>query len=165
MAKDPNSVLIRGRLTADPELRTTQGGYSVVNFTIASSGRVRNTAGQWEDGEATFWNCTAWRIQADNIAKSLAKGMRVMAVVTPEPHSYTNKDGVEVRTIHWLVEEIGASLQYASAAITSNPKTGASAGISAAATSMGSGFAAVGSGFAPAAAAAPAASTVDPWNV
>ena len=154
MAKDPNSILIRGRLTADPELRTTQGGYSVVNFTIASNARVRNTAGQWEDGETTFWNCTAWRVQADNIAKSLAKGMRVMAVVTPEPHSYTNKDGVEVRTINWLVEEIGASLQYASAVVASNAKKSP-------ASAAGSGFS---SPFAVASSEPAGGSSVDPWN-
>lgn len=154
MAKDPNSILIRGRLTSDPELRTTQGGYSVVNFTIASNARVRNTAGQWEDGETTFWNCTAWRIQADNIAKSLAKGMKVMAVVTPEPHSYTNKDGVEVRTINWLVEEIGASLQYASAVVASNAKKSP-------APAAGSGFS---SPFTAASSEPAGGSSVDPWN-
>ena len=80
--------------------------------------------------------------------------MKVLALASPEPHSYTNKDGVEVKTVRWLVEDIGASLQYASAVVTSNAKKSP-------APAAGSGFS---SPFTAASSEPAGGSNVDPWN-
>jgi len=74
-------ITVVGNLTADPEVRTTSNGGTVVNLTIASTPRQYDrNASQWEDGETLFLRCSAWDTQyhptASNIQSSLAKGMR-----------------------------------------------------------------------------------------
>ena len=73
-------IAVVGNLTADPEIRTTGSGAAVASFTIASTPRTwnRNT-NQFEDGQALFMRCSAWRDMAEHCAQSLAKGMRVIA--------------------------------------------------------------------------------------
>lgn len=73
-------ITIIGNLTADPELRTTGQGTQVAGFTIASTPRNWNRqTGQYEDGAALFLRCSAWRDLAQHCARSLSKGMRVIA--------------------------------------------------------------------------------------
>ena len=73
-------ITVVGNLTADPELRTTGNGASVASFTIASTARTYNrNTGQFEDGNALFMRCSAWRDLAEHCASTLSKGMRVIA--------------------------------------------------------------------------------------
>ena len=73
-------ITIVGNLTADPELRTIGSGATVASFTIASTPRTWNRqTNQFEDGQALFMRCSAWRDLADHCAQSLKKGMRVIA--------------------------------------------------------------------------------------
>lgn len=87
-------ITIIGNLTADPEIRTTGSGASVASFTIASTPRTwnRNT-NQFEDGQALFMRCSAWRDLATHCAQSLAKGMRVIAQGRLQQRSYQAQDG------------------------------------------------------------------------
>ena len=72
-------ITIVGNLTADPELRTIGSGATVASFTIASTPRTWNRqTNQFEDGQALFMRCSAWRDLADHCAQSLKKGMRVV---------------------------------------------------------------------------------------
>ncbi|WP_255662255.1 single-stranded DNA-binding protein [Nocardia spumae] len=62
---------ITGNLTADVELKFTPNGVAVVNFTVASTPRVWNKqTNAWEDGQALFMRCRAWRDLAENIGES-----------------------------------------------------------------------------------------------
>ena len=54
-----NKMMIIGNLGADPELRYTTGGAAVCSFGIAYTPRRRNANGDWEDGETSFFNCSA----------------------------------------------------------------------------------------------------------
>lgn len=111
---DELTMTMTGNLTADPELRTTSGGMSVVNFTIAHTARSFNrSTSQWEDGASTFMRCSAWRDLADHIARSLSKGMAVVAVGRIAQRSYKAKDGSERTVIEMTVDDIGASLRRA----------------------------------------------------
>lgn len=67
-----NKLIIIGNLTRDPELRTTQDGTAVCNFTVAVNRKVRT------DGhpEADYFRVTAWRTLGENCAKYLSKGKR-----------------------------------------------------------------------------------------
>ena len=85
-----NKVLLVGRLTRDPELRTTPGGMAVTRFTIAVSQNFTNKNG--ERG-ADFINCSAWGRQADNIAKYCRKGTLVSAEGRIRTSSYNAQDG------------------------------------------------------------------------
>lgn len=109
-------ITIVGNLTADPEIRTTGSGASVASFTIASTPRTwnRNT-NQFEDGQALFMRCSAWRDMAEHCARSLAKGMRVIAQGRLQQRSYQAQDGSNRTVIELQVDEIGPSLRYATA--------------------------------------------------
>lgn len=106
---------IVGNITHDPELRRTQAGKSVVNFTIASTPRQKNKeTGQWEDGEAVFQKCSAWEDYAEYIADSIRKGDKVIAVGVLKPNSWTDKDSGTKRTEMVLqIDEIGVSPRHA----------------------------------------------------
>lgn len=111
-------ITIVGNLTADPELRTTSAGAQVASFTIASTPRSwnRNT-NQFEDGQALFMRCSAWRDLATHCAQSLAKGMRVIAQGRLQQRSYQANDGSQRTVIELQVDEIGPSLKYATAQV------------------------------------------------
>jgi single-strand DNA-binding protein len=128
MAND-TTITVIGNLTSDPELRFTPSGSAVANFTIASTPRTfdRNS-NEWKDGETLFLRSSIWREAAENTAESLQKGMRVIAQGRLKSRSYEDKTTSEKKTvIEFEVDEIGPSLQYASAKVTRKQK-GASAG-------------------------------------
>ena len=111
-------ITIVGNLTADPELRTTSSGASVCSFTIASTPRTYNRqTGQFEDGQALFMRCSAWRDLANHCAQSLSKGMRVIAQGRLQQRSYQAKDGSNRTVMELQVDEIGPSLRYATAQV------------------------------------------------
>ena len=119
MAKDPNQITIRGRLTRDPELRTTAGGVSVCNLSIASSGRVRNRdTNRWEDGDPFYWECEAWRSLAEHIASSFSKGDEVIAIARPKANEYMSRDGTRVRGVVWQLESLAAAVDHATVSVT-----------------------------------------------
>nr|CAJ1858459.1 single strand DNA binding protein [uncultured phage] len=111
-------ITIIGNLTADPEIRTTGSGASVASFTIASTPRTWNrSTNQFEDGQALFLRCSAWRDMAEHCAQSLAKGMRVIAQGRLQQRSYQAQDGSNRTVIEMTVDEIGPSLRYATAQV------------------------------------------------
>lgn len=111
-------ITIVGNLTADPELRTTSAGAQVASFTIASTPRSWNrSTNQFEDGQALFMRCSAWRDLANHCAQSLSKGMRVIAQGRLQQRSYQAKDGSNRTVIELQVDEIGPSLRYATAQV------------------------------------------------
>src|ERR671936_633324 len=70
-----NQVVIVGNLTRDPELRYTPNGSALVKFGVAVSRRYKDEAtGQWKDAETSFFDVTAWRQLAENVAESLNQG-------------------------------------------------------------------------------------------
>ncbi|MCI1220016.1 MAG: single-stranded DNA-binding protein [Bifidobacterium sp.] len=113
------TLTIVGNLTADPEVRTIGSGASVANFTIASTPRTFNRdTNQWEDGQALFMRCAAWRELADHVASSLSKGMRVIAQGRISQRSYQANDGTNRTVVEMTIDEIGPSLRYATAQVT-----------------------------------------------
>ena len=112
-----NTSTISGNLTADPELRFTAGGSSVVNFTVASTERVYDrSANEWKDGPKLFLNCFAWKnAGAENIAESLTKGAGVIVTGKLRQRSFTTDDGNKRTVIELEVDEIGPSLRNAQA--------------------------------------------------
>jgi|SRR6185503_17698003 len=119
-----NSITIIGNLTADPELRFTQGGVSVANITVASTPRVYNKQRQeWKDGEPLFLRGTVWKDAADNVADSLHKGVRVIVTGKLKQRSWDDeKTGSKRTSIEMEIEEIGASLKFTSVTVESRTK-------------------------------------------
>ena len=112
-------ITVIGNLTADPELRYTQSGLAVVNLTIASTPRnFDKQSNEWKDGEALFLRASAWKDFAEHIAGSLTKGSRVIAQGRLKQRSYETKEGEKRTSIELEIDEIGPSLQYATASVT-----------------------------------------------
>ncbi|WP_159600717.1 single-stranded DNA-binding protein [Agromyces humi] len=112
-------ITVVGNLTADPELRYTQAGLAVANFTIASTPRnFDRQANEWKDGDALFLRSSVWREFAEHVAGSLTKGTRVIAEGRLVQRSYETKEGEKRTVIELEVDEIGPSLRYATASVT-----------------------------------------------
>ncbi len=122
-------ITVVGNLTADPELRYTQNGLAVANFTIASTPRTYDRqSNEWKDGEALFLRASVWRDFAEHVASSLTKGMRVVAQGRLKQRSYETKEGEKRTTIELEIDEIGPSLRYATAQVTRSSGGGGGAG-------------------------------------
>ena len=120
------TLTIVGNLTADPELRTLQSGVNVATFSIASTPRTFDkNQNQWVDAPALFMRCQAWRDLAEHIASSLTKGMRVVATGRLSQRTYEDQTGTKHTVVEMTVDEIGASLRYATCQVT---KTSTSTG-------------------------------------
>ena len=112
-------ITVVGNLTADPELRYTQNGLPVANFTIASTPRnFDRQANEWKDGEALFLRASVWREFAEHVAGSLTKGSRVIATGRLKQRSYQDREGNNRTAIELEVDEIGPSLRDATAQVT-----------------------------------------------
>lgn len=123
------SITVVGNLTADPELRFTPSGAAVTNFTVASTPRVFDRdSGEWRDGDPLFLRCGLWRQPAENVAESLQRGSRVIVTGRLRQRSFQTKDGDKRAVIELEVEDVGASLRYATARITRAAKNGSRAG-------------------------------------
>ena len=112
-------VTVIGNLTSDPELRYTQSGLAVANFTIASTPRTFDKASnEWKDGDALFLRASVWREFAEHVAGSLTKGARVIASGRLRQRSYETKEGEKRTSMELEIDEIGPSLKYATASLT-----------------------------------------------
>ncbi|MCK2031245.1 single-stranded DNA-binding protein [Microbacterium galbinum] len=112
-------ITVVGNLTADPELRFTQNGLPVANFTIASTPRNMDRAtNEWKDGDPLFLRASVWREFAEHVAGTLTKGMRVIAQGRLRQRSYQDREGNQRTAIELEVDEIGPSLRYATAQVT-----------------------------------------------
>lgn len=111
-------ITVVGNLTADPEVRFTQGGAAVCGFTVASTPRTYNkNTSEWEDGQALFMRCTVWRQVAENVGESLTRGMRVIVQGRLTQRSYDTKEGEKRTVVEMQVDEVGPSLRYVSATV------------------------------------------------
>lgn len=84
-----NLVILTGRLTADPELKTTQSGVSVVSFSIAVQRKYKSG----EDPITDFINVVAWRSSAEFISKYFKKGNMIGIEGSIQTRKYQDKDG------------------------------------------------------------------------
>ena len=96
-----NKAIIIGRLTRDPEMRTTTSGTNSTTFTVAVSRNYANANGE---RETDFINCVAWRKQAENIAKYCTKGSQVAVEGRIQTRSYDAQDGTKRYTTDVAVE-------------------------------------------------------------
>lgn len=84
-----NLVVLTGRLTTDPELKTTPNGVSVCSFSIAVERRYK----QGEERQADFINIVAWRGSAEFICKYFKKGSMIGIEGSIQTRKYQDRDG------------------------------------------------------------------------
>lgn len=93
-----NNVTLMGRLTAAPELRTTNSGLSVTSFTLAID------RGFGENKQTDFINCVAWRERADFICRYFTKGSMLALTGSIQTRKYEDKNG-NTRTAFEILAE------------------------------------------------------------
>ena len=114
-----NSSNLVGRLTHDPELKTTPNGVSVCSFTIAvNRPRVKDTT--------DFINCVVWRASAEYLAKYGHKGSLVAVSGTLTSRKYTDKEGNNRTTFEVIADNVSLceSRQSGQASASSSPTIG-----------------------------------------
>lgn len=97
-----NKAIIGGRLTADPELKTTPSGLSVTTFTVAVN---RRTAKAGETPQADFISVTAWRQTAEFITRYFRKASSICVVGSIQTRSWTDQQGQKRFTTEILADE------------------------------------------------------------
>jgi len=96
-----NRVILIGRLTKDVELRKTTTQLSVTKFTLAVDRRTSD-----KEATADFINCTAWRQQAEFLAKYGEKGRQIAIEGRLQTGSYKNKEDQTVYTVEVVVDQL-----------------------------------------------------------
>ena len=96
-----NKVILGGRLTAEPELKTTPGGHSVVSFSIAVNRKVK----QGEEQKPDFFNVTAWRATAEFVSRYFHKGSSI-CIVGQLQNSSWEKDGQKHYKTDIIADEV-----------------------------------------------------------
>lgn len=99
-----NKLTIIGNLTRDPELRSTTGGLSVCDFTVAVNRRRSNN--QNGQPEADFFKVTVWRERGEVCAKYLAKGKKVCVIGPVSVSTFTGNDGTTRATLEVTADEV-----------------------------------------------------------
>lgn len=101
-----NRSVIVGRLTKDVDLRYTQNGKAVGNFTLAVNRPFKNK--QTNDFDADFINCVAWGKQAENLAQYMKKGSQVGVDGRIQTRTYDDRDGKTV----YVTEVVADNIQF-----------------------------------------------------
>lgn len=122
------TLTIVGNLAADPELRFTPSGAAVANFTVISTPRRFDRAtGEWSDGEPMSMRCNLWRQPAENTAESLNRGCRVIVTGRLRSRQWETRDGDQRTTLELEVDDIGASLRFATVTVNKATRTNSKA--------------------------------------
>ena len=98
-----NKAILIGRLTRDPELRTTPTGRNVCQFSVAVNRTFTNANGE---READFINCVVWDKQAENLVKYQKKGNQIAVEGRIQTRNYDDKDGKKVYVTEILASNI-----------------------------------------------------------
>lgn len=94
-----NRVTIIGRLTADPEMRTTPNGKTVTNFTVAVSRKG-------DKDKTDFFRCAAWGKTGEVCGQYLSKGKKVCVIGEVSARAYTDKQGEAKASLEVFVSEV-----------------------------------------------------------
>jgi single-strand DNA-binding protein len=105
------STTIIGRLTRDPEIRFTNSGKAVCNFSLAVNRK------QGDKDLVSFFDVTVWDTLAKGVHATLHKGDRAIAEGNLQQESYENKEGTKVSKVILVANNVGPDLRFATAVI------------------------------------------------
>ena len=101
-----NKIVLVGRLSKDPELRTTQSGTPVASFTVACD---RRFVKEGEERQADFINCVAWNKTAEFVSRYFTKGMRIALEGRIQTRTYDDQDGNK----RFVTEIVAEAVEFA----------------------------------------------------
>lgn len=118
-----NHIVIMGRLTRDPEYRTTSSNLSVANFSVAVD---RDFSGQSGEKETDFIDCVAWRKTAEFVTKYFFKGSLIVVSGRLQIRQWKDKDGNNRRTAEIVADNVyfGGSKNSGDSAPQATPSYG-----------------------------------------
>lgn len=97
-----NCAIIMGRLTSDPELRTTTSGLSVTSFTVAVDRNYKSG----EERQTDFINCVAWRGTADFVSTYFKKGQMIAVQGSIQTRNYEDKNGNKRTAVEIVADNV-----------------------------------------------------------
>lgn len=103
MSRNVNKVSLLGNVTKTPELKHTNSGTAVTNFSLATNSSYKDSNDEWQE-RAQFHNLTAWSKQAEIICEYVVKGSQLYIEGEINYGSY-EKDGVTIRTTEIRIDE------------------------------------------------------------
>ena len=98
-----NKVFLIGNLTRDPELSETASGVPVCHFSIAVN---RNYSSQDGERQSDFFNCTAWRGLAENVARYAKKGKKVAVSGSIQVRNYEDNQGAKRTAVDIIAQDV-----------------------------------------------------------
>lgn len=98
-----NKLILIGRLTHDPEVRTTPNGVTVCSFTLAVANKMKDANGETK---SQFFRCNAWRKLGESCGRYLSKGKKCYVAGEMTARTYESKDGTTRVSLDVLVDEI-----------------------------------------------------------
>ena len=116
-----NKVILVGRLTADPELKQTQGGNLVTSFSIA----VNRKVGKDAEKKADFFNIVAWRNTAEFICRHFAKGRAIIVCGHLENRTWTDDQNVKHMVTEIVAEDVDFADSKTDGSVSSAPASAA----------------------------------------
>jgi single-strand DNA-binding protein len=100
-----NKVFVLGRLTADPQLRSTTSGESVATFSIATNQYWTDKTGNRKES-TEFHNIVVWGRQAETVSQYLSKGAIALVEGRLQTRSWEGKDGAQRRTTEIIADRV-----------------------------------------------------------
>ncbi len=100
-----NKVFILGRLTSDPQLRTTPSGQAVASFGVATNRNWTDKSGAKQE-QAEFHNIVVWGRQAEIASQFLMKGGLILVEGRMQTRSWQNKEGQNMKTTEIIAERL-----------------------------------------------------------
>ena len=95
-------LVVCGNIGREPDLRFNNDGLAILKFSVAGE------SGYKDKKTTTWWNCVLFGKQAENMAKHLTKGSKVLVTGEPSVRAYTNKDGAE----KWAAECVAKDVSF-----------------------------------------------------
>jgi len=113
-----NSVVIMGRLTFDPELRTTPTGVSVTQFQVAVD---RSFQRQGEERKADFIDVVAWRQTAEFVSRYFRKGSMIAIEGSIQTDNFTDNSGNKRKSVRVVANNVSFCGSKAESGVNTNP--------------------------------------------
>ena len=106
MASDINRIVITGRLTKDPELKTLQGGNAVCALRLAVNGRRKNgQSGEWQEAP-NYFDVSVWGPQGANCAQYLSKGRQIAVDGRLRWREFGRQDGSKGQAVDIVADSV-----------------------------------------------------------
>lgn len=98
-----NCVQVIGRITADPEVKVSQSGKSILSFSLAVQRDYKNRSGEYD---TDFFRCVAYQSSADYLGKYAKKGDMLAVSGALRQNTYENRDGKKVSSVEISVSSV-----------------------------------------------------------